>query len=97
MDIDLTQGNDNRSAKVADYEHNHRMGTFTGSWINPNQESGQNTWSHLGGSCRRQFGVDGWSLGRHYELITPSPDWTNGPYIFFFFLSLGEIQYDLSF
>ena len=56
MDIDLRTGHDSRNEHFKKYLTNHRMGTFTGSWNNPEEESGENTWAHLGGYCRRRFG-----------------------------------------
>lgn len=56
MDIDLRCINDGRNIKPEAYETNFRMGTFTGSWNNPKEEGGVNSWAHAGGFCREQFG-----------------------------------------
>lgn len=58
MEIELTSGQDNRNPNPDKYAGNARMGTFLGSWSNPIEENGRNTWAHIGGFCRRQFGTD---------------------------------------
>lgn len=65
MDIDLRAEYDSRNTKPEAYISNARMGTFLGSWKNPDEEGGEKSWAHAGGFCRRQFGSvdDGnWTL-----------------------------------
>ena len=56
--IDLTQNNDGRLIDFEGYDHNRRMGTFTGSWGDSTKTGGQNTWSHLGVYCGQHLGPD---------------------------------------
>ncbi|MFW6184345.1 MAG: hypothetical protein ACOC8X_11160 [Chloroflexota bacterium] len=57
--ISLKQNDDGRCVSYEkSYKSNHRMGVFTGSWIDETRQEGVNTWSHSGVYCGEQFGRD---------------------------------------